>query len=77
LSTGRVRTACSQLVELQDKAQLNKFQIHAKMANLRLNEDYHKYFDPKIYLGQFYKKLRGDENDYPSTVPLIKAFHEF
>jgi hypothetical protein len=21
--------------------------------------------------------LRGDENDYPSTVPLIKAFHEF
>ena len=47
------------------------------MANLRFNEDYQNYFDPKIYLDHFYEKLRGGENDYPSTVSVIKAFHEF
>ncbi|CAB4000296.1 nicotinamide N-methyltransferase-like [Paramuricea clavata] len=47
------------------------------MANLRFNEDYQNYFDPKIYLGHLYENLRGDENDYPSTVLVIKAYHEF
>ncbi|CAB4015764.1 nicotinamide N-methyltransferase-like [Paramuricea clavata] len=47
------------------------------MANLKFNEDYQNYFDPKIYLGHFYEKLRGDENDYPSVVLVIKAIHEF
>jgi SAM-dependent methyltransferase len=47
------------------------------MANSRFNEDYHNYFDPKIYLDQYYEKLKGDENDYGSAVPIIKAFHEF
>ena len=45
------------------------------MANLRFNEDYHNYFDPKIYLDQYYKKLKGDHHGSP--MPLIKAFHEF
>jgi hypothetical protein len=56
---------------------VEQIQIHAKMANLRFIEDYQNYFDPKIYLGHFYEKLKGDENDYPSTVSVIKAFHEF
>ena len=47
------------------------------MANSRFNEDYHHYFDPKIYLDQYYEKLKGDENDYGSAVPITKAFHEF
>ena len=47
------------------------------MANLRFNEDYHNSFDPKIYLEQFYEKLKGDENEYGSAVPIIKSFHEF
>ncbi|CAB4019677.1 nicotinamide N-methyltransferase-like [Paramuricea clavata] len=47
------------------------------MANLRFNEDYHNSFDPKIYLEQFYKKLKADENEYGSAVPMIKVFHEF
>ena len=47
------------------------------MANLRFNEDYQTCFDPKIYLEEFYEKFKGDENEYGSAVPTIKAFHEF
>ena len=47
------------------------------MAKLRFDEDYHGCFDAKIYLEQNYEKCRGDETEYRSAVPLIKAFHEF
>ncbi|CAB3983777.1 nicotinamide N-methyltransferase-like [Paramuricea clavata] len=47
------------------------------MANLRLNEDYQNYFDPKIYLEQYYEKLRAGEDEYASTGKIIKGFHDF
>ena len=51
--------------------------IHAKMANYRYKEDYHTHFDPKEYLKQYYKNLKGDENEDGSVLPIFKALHEF
>jgi hypothetical protein len=51
--------------------------IHAKMANYRYKEDYHTHFDPKDYLEQYYKNLKGDENEDGPVLPIFKALHEF
>ena len=47
------------------------------MANLRYPDDYHTYFDPKIYLDLFYQNFKADETEDGSVLPFVKAFHEF
>ena len=47
------------------------------MADLRYPEDYHTYFDPKIYLNLFYQNFKADETEDGSVLPFVKVFHEF
>ncbi|XP_028395124.1 nicotinamide N-methyltransferase-like [Dendronephthya gigantea] len=46
------------------------------MAKLRFPEDYHDYFDPKIYL-EYFKEYKRCENDEWSMLLFVDTFHEF